>query len=258
MKDYCKYMILHKTLVIYITDKWNISLMHPHWEIRYWFTLPLFLHRVVLPQISSAVSRVLCPFFPSLLPLFFSSSSSTSSTSFLLSISFTASASYPYASFSPPSVSLLLTDWARYLLPAARAAKLKARTRVHFLRAAFYTMHYNARACTHYTVPRDSLPADPPGPAWENTETIIVRETYDARYGRASRARSRINANAQAAFMIAVRSYRSISSFGHSAAFGLRTSNVLVEYDDLQPLLNHTHFYGKQRILNDADKCTQL
>lgn len=60
-------------------------------------------------------------------------------------------------------LSLLLTDWARYLLPAATAAKLKARTRVHFLRAAFYTVHYNARACTHYTVPRDSLPADPAG-----------------------------------------------------------------------------------------------
>lgn len=109
----------------------------------------LFLHlcpAAVLPQISYAVSRVLRLFFPSLLPLFFFSTSSfsSSSPSFLLAISFAASASYPYA-----SVSLLLTDRARYLLPAATAAKLKARTRVYTFRARLFTpcitMHAHVR-----------------------------------------------------------------------------------------------------------------
>lgn len=125
-----------------------ICLVHLYWQIRHWFTLLLFLHlcpAAVLPQISSAVSRVLRLFFPSLLPLFFSTSSfSSSSPSFLLAISFTASASYPYA-----SVSLLLTDWARYLLPAATAAKLKTRTRVYTFRVRFFTpcitMHAHVR-----------------------------------------------------------------------------------------------------------------
>lgn len=49
-------------------------------------------HRAVLPQISSAVSRVLRVFFPSHLPLFFFSTTSASS-SFLLPIFFIASAS---------------------------------------------------------------------------------------------------------------------------------------------------------------------
>lgn len=91
--------------------------------------------------------------------------------------------SYLHTSLSPPSslFSLSLTNWARYLLPAATAAKLKARTRVHFLRAAFYTVHYNARPCTHYTVRvihyQPILRA-----AWENTETIIARDLWRARY----------------------------------------------------------------------------
>lgn len=182
--------------------------MHPHWEIRHWFTLPLFL-----PSSRSSANLIRRFARPSCI-LSVSSSALLLLHHFSLFILSFTDFLYRFC------VSLLLTDWARYLLPAATAAKLKARTRVHFLRAAFYTVHYNARACTHYTVPRDSLPADPAGLAWENTETIIVYETYDARYWR--RARSRINANAQAAFMIAVRLYRSISSFGHSAAFGLR------------------------------------
>jgi len=54
---------------------------------------------------------------------------------------------------SPLRLTLFAHRRARYLLPAARVAKLKARVRVYRLvRAAFYTVHYNARACTHYTV----------------------------------------------------------------------------------------------------------
>jgi hypothetical protein len=56
--------------------------------------------------------------------------------------------------------------------------------------------------------PRDSLPADPPGPAWENTETIIARDLRrPARPGPARRLRA-----------TAARSYRSRSSLHHSTA----------------------------------------
>lgn len=70
-----------------------------------------------------------------------------------------------------------LFRWARYLLPAETATKLKARTRVHFLCAAFYTVHYNARACEHYTVRVIHYQPILWGP-WENTETIIARDLW--------------------------------------------------------------------------------
>lgn len=122
-----------------------ICFVHPHWQIRHWFTCssicalqPFF--RKSHPQFRASFA---CSF-----RLFFRSSStssfSSSSPSFLLAISFAASASYPYA-----SVSLLLTDRARYLLPAATAAKLKTRTRVYTFRARLFTpcitMHAHVR-----------------------------------------------------------------------------------------------------------------
>lgn len=123
------------------------------WKIHYWFTSLLSLIKLYKshPQFHSS-----SPSIHSISPS--TRSSFSSSSFFLLPICFPLlRVIYTLHSLSlslSPSFPLSLTGWAHYLLPAETAAQnLKpVRAYIHFLCATFYTVHYNARTCKHYTV----------------------------------------------------------------------------------------------------------
>lgn len=130
-----------------------------------------FLLALFFPVFSSACSSSRCP-SPHLDP------HSTSFTRFLpyvrLSLSLSLALSLPplLSSFSICLSLSLLASFCRspfvfggrprYLLPAATAAKLKARTRVYTFCVRF--LHRALQCARMYALycPRDSLPADPP------------------------------------------------------------------------------------------------